>query len=106
MQLRPDELQKSTDRGTPLVCDYHLSGLLSQIIPPQNPNALCESTLKFWAFYTNVSNYVEWINEIIAKQQPAPSHTQAKLSVFEPFSSTVCFSVRKTNYLCQFYQLS
>jgi len=74
-KLQPNQLQISSDRGTPLVCNNRLSGLLSQILPPQNesnPAAACETTLKTWAFYTKVSNFTQWIHQTIARQQPTP----------------------------------
>ncbi|KAJ6645754.1 Transmembrane protease serine 3, partial [Pseudolycoriella hygida] len=82
-RLQPYQLQISSDRGTPLVCNNRLSGLLSQILPPQNssnPSTACENTLKTWAFYTKVSNFTSWIHQTIARQQPlagtgpTPSH--------------------------------
>lgn len=84
----------SSDRGTPLVCNNHLSGLLSQIIPPpqnvSNPATSCESTLKTWAFYTKVSNFTEWIHQTIARQQPVTvpgQTTQQPLSTPPPYYS-------------------
>jgi len=74
-KLQPYQFQTSSDRGTPLVCNNHLSGLLSQILPPQNisnPAASCETTLKTWAIFTKISNYTEWIHQTIALQQPIP----------------------------------
>lgn len=58
-----------------MVCNNRLSGLLSQILTPQNvsnPAASCENTLKTWAYYTKVSNYVEWIHQTIVRTQPTP----------------------------------
>ncbi|KAG4068160.1 hypothetical protein HA402_001585 [Bradysia odoriphaga] len=72
-KLQPTQFQISSDRGTPLVCNNHVTGLLSQIQPPRNdsnPAASCESTLKTWAFYTKVSDFTEWIHLTIARQQP------------------------------------
>lgn len=97
LQLHPAEYYHSTDRGTPLVCDSHLSGLLSQIIPPQtsDPNNQCENTLKTAAFYTNVTNYVGWILHIFANPD-TPS-----------YSGIVYFTIfGKTDNFYQFYGYS
>lgn len=55
--------------------------MLSQILPPpqnvSNPATSCETTLKTWAFYTKVSNFTQWIHQIIARQQPVPVPGQA-----------------------------
>lgn len=98
-QLQPNQFQISSDRGTPLVCNNHLSGLLSQILPPQNVSntaASCETTLKTWAFYTKVSNYTEWIYQTIVRQQPivAPGQTPPQPLVTSPpyYSSIHIFS--------------
>lgn len=69
------------------MCNNHLSGLLSQILPPQNvsnPAASCETTLRTWAFYTKVSNYTEWIHQTIAKQQPPPGQVTSQQPIVTP----------------------
>jgi len=84
---QPIQFQASSDRGTPLVCNNHLSGLLSQIIPPENVSntaASCESTLKTWAYYTKISNYTAWIHQTIAKQQPIPEPGLPQQSTVTP----------------------
>lgn len=69
------ELTANEDRGTPLVCNNVLSGLLSVIIPPSNSTgnatANCFNTRKTFATYTKVSQYERWVNEIIFNNQPA-----------------------------------
>jgi len=78
-EQKPSQFQLSSDRGTPLVCNNHLSGLLSQVLPPENitnPLASCQSTLRTWAFYTKLSSYTQWIHQTIAKHQPIPDPGQ------------------------------
>ncbi len=78
-QLQLNQFQVSSDRGTPLVCNNQLTGLLSQIIPPKNessPAATCESTLKTWAYFTKVSTYTEWIHQTIGRLQPTAAPGQ------------------------------
>ncbi|XP_037042819.1 trypsin-like [Bradysia coprophila] len=78
-KLQPTQFQISSDRGTPLVCNNHVTGLLSQIQPPRNDSntsASCETTLKTWAFYTKVSDFTEWIHLNIARQQPTAAPGQ------------------------------
>lgn len=99
-QLQPNQLQSSSDRGTPLVCNNRLSGLLSQILPPQNistPAASCETTLKTWAFYTKVSNHTAWIHQTISRQQPAPGPghipSAQPIATPPPYFSKCCFEI-------------
>lgn len=70
-----DDLLSNEDRGTPLVCNNVLSGVLSVIIPPSNSSgnatATCFITRKTFATYTKLSQFERWVNEIIFNNQPS-----------------------------------
>lgn len=57
------QLQLSNDRGTPLVCNNHLTGLLSIIIPPDtSSNATdCLTNHRTWGVYTRIDLFTKWI---------------------------------------------
>lgn len=67
----------SIDRGTPLICNNKIVGLLSVIIPPGNSTnttmQTCDSSLKTMAYYTRVSPYNQWIHSKIGVYLPSPS---------------------------------
>lgn len=93
-KLQPTQFQISSDRGTPLVCNNHVTGLLSQIQPPKNESSLtasCEATLKTWAYYTKVSDFTEWIHLTIARQQPTAAPGQ------QPVTSPPYYTPPQTN---------
>lgn len=74
-QIPENQLRLSRDRGTPLICDNKLAGLLSIIIPANTTNStdICSRTLKTNAYYTKVSLFEKWIHSIIAIN--SPDHT-------------------------------
>ncbi|XP_055302820.1 trypsin-like isoform X2 [Sitodiplosis mosellana] len=74
-QIPADQLRLSRDRGTPLICDNKLAGLLSIIIPANTTNSTdnCARTLKTNAAYVNVALYEKWIHSIIGIN--SPEHT-------------------------------
>ena len=73
-QINGDQLKLSRDRGTPLICDNKLAGLLSIIIPANNTNSTdCRKTLKTNAAYINMALYAKWIHNVIGVN--SPEHT-------------------------------
>lgn len=73
-KVTEDQLKISNDRGTPLVCNDKLVGLLSVIIPPKNDTnsteSLCSTNLRTMAYYIRVSNYIAWIHSVIGVNLP------------------------------------
>ncbi|XP_059618745.1 trypsin-like [Phlebotomus argentipes] len=69
----------SPDRGSALVCNKVLIGLLSSIDPPADPFPTdCLQPKRTYAFYTTVEEYVPWINMVIGLthgKPPAPPPT-------------------------------
>lgn len=76
-QVSENQLKVSNDRGTPLICNNKLVGLLSMIIPPGNSTNstadACHASLKTMAYYTRVSFYTQWLHSIIGVNLPASS---------------------------------
>lgn len=72
-QIPENQLRVSRDRGTPLICNNKLAGLLSIIIPANTTNSadFCFKTLQTRAFYTNVALFEKWIHSVIAVNCPA-----------------------------------
>lgn len=72
-----NQLKSINDRGTPLICNNRLAGLLSVIIPPGNDTAstgkACNESLKTLAYYTPVVRHVKWIHSIIGVNLPTSS---------------------------------
>ncbi|XP_055377370.1 uncharacterized protein LOC129609478 [Condylostylus longicornis] len=68
--LSDNHLMTSDDRGTGLVCDSKLIGILSQIIPIDNETE-CSNFKPFKAIYTRVANHLNWIYEKIAIESMA-----------------------------------
>lgn len=70
-----NQLKISNDRGTPLVCDDKLVGLLSVIVPPKNTTnssqSVCDNNMPILAYYSRVSYYNRWIHSVIAANLPA-----------------------------------
>lgn len=60
LQATETLLQYSIERGTGLICDERIAGLLSEIHQPANP-AFCENTGKTFASYTNITEHFDWI---------------------------------------------
>lgn len=74
-QVTENQLKISNDRGTPLVCNDKLVGLLSVIIPPKNTTnatqSVCDNNLTTPAYYTRVAQYNAWIHSVIGVNLPA-----------------------------------
>lgn len=59
-----EQFQLSNDRGTPLLCNNHLTGLLSVVTQADNSSAnatVCAANHRTWAVYTKVDLYTKWI---------------------------------------------
>lgn len=71
-QVPESQLRLNRDRGTPLLCENKLVGILSVIIPPiiTNSTNTCRRTLRTHAFYLKVSLYEKWIHSVIAVNSP------------------------------------
>lgn len=73
----PDsQLRVSSDRGTPLICDNKLAGILSIIIAVNKGQFnidSCTKSLHTYAYYTGMHLYENWIHSVIGVN--APSHT-------------------------------
>lgn len=69
------QLRFNRDRGTPLICDNKIVGVLSVIIPPNiiNQTIYCARTLQTYAYYTEIALYEKWIHSVIAVN--APQHS-------------------------------
>uniref|UniRef100_A0A1L8DQU9 Putative trypsin n=1 Tax=Nyssomyia neivai TaxID=330878 RepID=A0A1L8DQU9_9DIPT len=69
----------SADRGSALVCNEYLIGLLSSIDPPDDPFSTdCAQNKRTYAFYTNVEEYGPWIRSVTGMNQgnsPKPPTT-------------------------------
>lgn len=76
-KVTANQLKVSNDRGTPLVCNNKLVGLLSVIIPRSNStnttDAACDQNLQTMAYYTRVTTFVNWIHSIIGVNLPTTS---------------------------------
>lgn len=73
-QIDESQLRLNRDRGTALICDNQLAGLLSVIIPSNITNSTnCPETKQAPAYYTKVGIYEKWIHSIIAIN--SPEHT-------------------------------
>lgn len=73
-QIDESQLRLNRDRGTALICDNKLAGLLSVIIPSNVTNSTnCAETKQTHAYFTKVALYEKWIHSIIAIN--APEHT-------------------------------
>lgn len=71
VQISEDQLRLNRDRGTPLICDNRLAGLLSIIIPSSITNSTeCSRTLQTMAYYTNVVLYEKWLHNVIGVNSP------------------------------------
>lgn len=69
--ISEDQLRLNRDRGTPLICDNKLAGLLSIIIPSSITNSTeCSRTLQTMAYYTNVVLYEKWLHNVIGVNSP------------------------------------
>lgn len=71
-QVPESQLKLNRDRGTPLLCENKLVGILSIIIPANSTNStsLCTRTLQTHALYTKVSLYEKWIHSVMAVNLP------------------------------------
>lgn len=71
-QVPDSQLKHNRDRGTPLICNSKLVGLLSVIISPNRLNSTtdCIRTLRTYALYVNVPSYEKWIHSVIAVNSP------------------------------------
>lgn len=74
-QVPESQLRLNRDRGTPLICDNKLAGLMSVIVPSNitNSTETCTRTLRANAFYTKVALYEKWIRSLMAVN--SPEHT-------------------------------
>lgn len=70
-----NQLKINNDRGTPLVCNNKLVGLLSFIFPLKNETdstqSVCDKNLRTTANYLRVANYNTWIYSVIGNNLPA-----------------------------------
>ncbi|GAB0100250.1 Peptidase S1 domain-containing protein [Sergentomyia squamirostris] len=76
--MTESQYRYSPDRGSALVCNKVLVGLLSSIDPPDDPFlADCSLSKRTYAFYTAVEEYAPWINSVIGLThgKPASPHT-------------------------------
>lgn len=71
-QIDESQLKLNRDRGTPLICDNKIVGILSIIIPSNLTSSTdyCLRTLKTFAYYINVALYEKWIHSVIAISSP------------------------------------
>lgn len=71
-QIDESQLKLNRDRGTPLICDNKIVGILSVIIPSNVTNSTdyCIRTLKTVAYYVNIALFEKWIHSIIAVNSP------------------------------------
>lgn len=71
-QVPENQLKLSRDRGTALICENKLVGILSVIIPPHLTNStnVCTRSLRTHALYTKVSLYDKWIHSVMAVNSP------------------------------------
>lgn len=71
-QIDESQLKLNRDRGTPLICNNKLVGVLSVIIPSivTNSTLYCSKTLQTYAYYTNVPLFDKWIHSVIAVNAP------------------------------------
>lgn len=76
-QVPENQLRLNRDRGTALICDDKLIGILSVIIPANYSNStndFCSNTLQTNAYYTIVPLYLNWIHGIIGTKTPSQSY--------------------------------
>lgn len=71
-QVPENQLRLNRDRGTPIICDNTLVGILSVIIPA-NSSEICIRTLRTHAYFTKVPLYEKWMHSVIGVN--TPSHT-------------------------------
>ncbi|XP_031619012.1 chymotrypsin-like protease CTRL-1 [Contarinia nasturtii] len=66
-QVPESQLSLNRDRGTPLICDNTLAGLMSAIIPTNITNSTdtCTKTLRTYAYYTRVARFEKWIRSMM-----------------------------------------
>lgn len=78
-KVTENQLKFNQDRGTPLVCNNKVVGLLSVIIPPGNgTNSTngCDSSLQTMAYYTRVGAFVDWVYATIGNSLPPSNNGQ------------------------------
>lgn len=74
--VQQNQLRLNRDRGTPLICDNRLVGILSVILPSDpvknaaNTSDSCINTLLTNAYYTKVSSYINWIHTVMSRYAP------------------------------------
>lgn len=96
-KVTENQLKINNDRGTPLVCNDKLVGLLSVIIPPNSKNttdptqSACDDNLKTSAYYVRVAQYNGWIHSVIGVNLPATidGQPQPVIPSSPPFHGTI-----------------
>lgn len=94
-KVTENQLKINNDRGTPLVCNDKLVGLLSVIIPPKNSTnstqSVCDSNLVTSAYYVRVAQYNSWIHSVIGVNLPATidGRPQPVIPSSPPFHGTI-----------------
>lgn len=92
-----NQLSLNRDRGTPLICENKLVGILSIIIPSNVTNSIdsCVRTLRTYAYYIEVGLYEKWIHSVMAVNSPTHASDGKPISLIPsspPYQSS-CFSV-------------
>uniref|UniRef100_A0A1L8E951 Putative trypsin n=1 Tax=Haematobia irritans TaxID=7368 RepID=A0A1L8E951_HAEIR len=81
-------LSHNGDRGTGLVCDNRLVGLLSMILPPEEDNSeLGCSDKPINAFYTNLAPYLGWIYDKVSDEDIS-MYDDGEFVISVPYSGT------------------
>lgn len=94
-KVTENQLIISNDRGTPLVCNDKLVGLLSVIVPPKNTTnstqSVCDDNLKTSAYYLRVAKYNNWIHSVIGVNLPTTigGQPQPVIPSSPPFHGTI-----------------
>lgn len=97
-QVSKSQLLLSNDRGTPMICNNRLAGVLSEIIPANNStgNGTCTESLKTKAYFTKVSPHVDWVHSIMGVNLPA----EPLRPIDPPFSGNSIF-IRISSFIAQ-----
>lgn len=93
-QVPESQLRFNRDRGTPLICDNRIVGILSIIIPTNITNStdICGKSLQAYAYYINVALYETWTHSVIAINSPAYTNDGKPIShkpISPPFQSNL-----------------
>lgn len=88
-QVPENQLRLNRDRGTPIICDNKLVGILSAIIPA-NSSDICAKTLRTHAYFTKVSLHDKWMHSVIGVNTPPHTAEGKPISIVPnspPFQS-------------------